>query len=368
MNERYSRQIALKDFGQASQQKLSAAKVLVIGAGGLGCPALQYLAGAGIGSLGIVDGDHVGLTNLHRQVLYHTADIGRPKVEIASEKLTASNAEIKINTYPVFISVQNILEIIDPYDIVLDCSDNFATRYLINDTCVMLGKSLIIAAIAGYQGQLAVFAGSANSTGTNYRDLFPVQPEPHEIPNCEDNGVLGVLPGIMGTMQAAEAIKLLTNIGKPLIDQLLIYDLLEPSIYKIHISPAAAGSYTLPKNNSELLQNVYDEGTALDNLDIVEIDGQKMEELLLVPSTLVIDVREKYELPVLDFTHVRIPMSVFQETDINTNGAQTFILICPYGMRSMTAARLLKQTHGSKKNIYNLKGGLARWNHHLQTS
>src|SRR6266496_5267611 len=200
--ERYQRQILLKEFGEAGQQKLQQAKVLVIGAGGLGCPALQYLAAAGVGTIGIVDNDVVTLTNLHRQILYSTDDIGYPKTERATFKLHQLNSDITITPYNFRLTNKNALNIISDYETIIDGTDNFSTRYMINDACVLMNKPLVYGAISQFEGQVAIFnfRRNENDETVNYRDLFPNPPKEDEILNCEEAGVLGVLPGIVGTM------------------------------------------------------------------------------------------------------------------------------------------------------------------------
>ncbi|MBD0294073.1 MAG: HesA/MoeB/ThiF family protein, partial [Flavisolibacter sp.] len=212
-NERYQRQVILQEFGEAGQQKLLQAKVLVIGAGGLGCPVLQYLAAAGVGVVGIADDDIVSLTNLHRQVLYSMSDIGKSKVERAAAILRQLNPDIEIIPYHLRLTNKNALDIITAYDIVVDATDNFPTRYLLNDACVLLSKPLIYGAVSKFEGQVAVFngVGSSGEKSVNYRDLFPVPPQEDEVPNCAEAGVLGVLPGIIGSLQAGEVIKLITG-------------------------------------------------------------------------------------------------------------------------------------------------------------
>ena len=218
--ERYQRQILLKEFGIDAQQKLLQAKVLVIGAGGLGCPALQYLVAAGIGTIGIVDDDIVSLNNLHRQVLYTVNDIGLSKAEVAAEKLKALNDEINIISYNERLTNKNALALLMNMILLVDGTDNFSSRYMINDACVLLNKPLVYGAISKFEGQVAVFniKDEIQIRAINYRDLFPTPPKDDEVLNCAEAGVLGVLPGIIGTMQANETIKLITGIGKPLIN------------------------------------------------------------------------------------------------------------------------------------------------------
>jgi adenylyltransferase/sulfurtransferase len=220
---RYDKQIALPEVGEAGQQKLAEAKVLVVGAGGLGCPALQYLAAAGIGTIGIVDGDVVNETNLHRQVLYTNSDVGKPKVEVAAERLKQLNPELEIQTYSEFLTASNAMDIVANYDLIVDATDNFAARYRINDVCVKLDKPVVYGAIHRFEGQVSVFNYKG---GPTYRCLFPDKPAENQIPNCNETGVLGVLPGIIGTQQATEVLKIILGIGEVLSGKLMTLNLL----------------------------------------------------------------------------------------------------------------------------------------------
>ena len=223
---RYHRQIILPDFGVAGQQKLKNAGVLVIGAGGLGIPNLQYLTAAGIGRIGLVDFDEVSLSNLQRQVFFGTDEMGRNKVETAIKKLKQLNPNVQFDGYPTKIDSGNAMELIGSYDLVVDGSDNLPTRYLVNDACVLLGKPLIYGAIFRFEGQVSVFNQLLpdGSRGPNYRDLFPTPPPPEMMPNCSESGVFGALTGIVGSMQANEAIKVITGIGETLSGRLLLFD------------------------------------------------------------------------------------------------------------------------------------------------
>ena len=231
--ERYQRQIILPEFGEEGQQKLLKAKVLVIGAGGLSCPVLQYLTAAGTGTIGIVDDDVVALNNLHRQVLYSVGDIGSSKAERARHILHQLNPEIKILPYNERLTVQNALILFDEFDIIIDGTDNFSTRYMINDACVLMNKPLVYGAISQFEGQVSVFnfRQTENEEAVNYRDIFPDPPKEGEVLNCAEAGVLGALPGIIGTMMANETIKLITGIGEPLANQLLTYNALNNQVY-----------------------------------------------------------------------------------------------------------------------------------------
>src|SRR6187551_2266018 len=255
--ERYHRQIILPEFGEEGQQKLIFAKVLVIGAGGLGCPALQYLTAAVIGTIGIVDDDTVALNNLHRQVLYSVNDIGSSKAERATQILQQLNPEIKIISYNERLTTQNALMIFDNFDIIIDGTDNFSTRYMINDACVLLNKPLVYGAISQFEGQVSVFKNK-NVNDVNYRDIFPDPPKDGEVLNCAEAGVLGVLPGIIGTMMANETIKMITGIGEPLIDQLFTYNALNNQVYILKLSARQETRSLIPKNKQEFLKTDYE--------------------------------------------------------------------------------------------------------------
>lgn len=360
--ERYHRQLILKGFKKESQQKLLQAKVLVIGAGGLGCASLTYLVSAGLGRIGLVDGDTVSLSNLHRQPLFSTDDIGQLKVQVALRRLKQINPEITIEAYPFYISQSNILALFEEYDFILDGTDNFESRYLINDAAAMLNKPLIFAAVSGYEGQLAVFNVETEAgQKTNYRDIFPIQPRAGEIPDCAENGVLGVLPGIIGTMQAAETIKLITGIGMPLINKILHYNLLSQQFYEISISPANPEEYEIPACASDFLASIYNEAEKK-NHQVIEIDLQELKTLSKLPSTMRIDLREKEALPTLDPNeYLQIPASIFEKFMREEIMEKNIILLCQHGKRSFAIAGQLLEKYGSSKNIYSLKGGVLRW-------
>lgn len=229
---RYSRHMLIPEVGEEGQWKLLDAKVLLIGAGGLGSPAAMYLAAAGVGTLGIVDYDVVDLSNLQRQILHGVEDIGRPKVESARETLASINPDVKVITYNTPLNSENVMDIIKDYDVIVNGSDNFPTRYLINDACVMAGKPLVDGSIFQFEGQVTVYKADE---GPCYRCLFPTPPPPGEVPSCAEGGVLGVLPGVIGCLQAVEAIKLILGKGKPLIGRLLLYDALNAEFHQVRI-------------------------------------------------------------------------------------------------------------------------------------
>ncbi|MDH5609789.1 MAG: HesA/MoeB/ThiF family protein, partial [Cyclobacteriaceae bacterium] len=219
--QRYSRHLLLPEIRQEGQQKLKNSRVLVVGAGGLGVPVLQYLTAAGVGTIGIVDFDTIDLSNLQRQVLYNEAEVGFSKSKTAAQKLARLNSDIQLIPYHLSLTSSNALDLIREYDLVVDGTDNFPTRYLVNDACVLLDKPLVYGSIFRFEGQVSVFN---HKGGPNYRDLFPVPPPPELVPNCAEGGVLGVLPGIIGSMQASEAIKIITGIGETLSGRLFLYD------------------------------------------------------------------------------------------------------------------------------------------------
>ena len=351
----------LKEFGRSSQDKLSKAKVLVIGAGGLGCPALQYLAAAGVGNIGIVDFDVVEISNLQRQVLYNVHDIGKPKAETAAAKLSALNPEIKIDVYDVQLTNKNALPIMAAYDVVIDGSDNFATRYLVNDACVLLDKPLVYGAVLRFEGQVGVFnlADAATNIKTNYRDLFPQPPDAASCLSCNEAGVLGVLPGIIGTMQATEAIKIITGIGNPLHNSIISYNALENSFYEFHISPNEKSKELIPKDEPAFMAFNYD--WFCNALSGSEINAEEFDLLRLNERLTIIDVREKDELPLVDeFPVIQIPLSEFDKAVSNISTENKIVVFCKSGKRSLVACKMLIEKYPDKK-IYSLKGGIEAW-------
>jgi len=354
-NERYSRQVSLKELGETGQKKLASAKILIVGAGGLGCPALLFLAAAGVGCIGIADDDLVSLSNLQRQVLFSSKDVGKSKVFVATEKIKELNPYVKVISHPERLTTENALDVIKDYDIVIDGTDNFPSKYLINDACVLLGKTLICGSVSKFEGQVAVFnVADKKNVKCNYRDLFPQPPE-EKILNCAEEGVLGVTTGIIGTMQANEAIKLLTGIGEPLINQLLIFNSLNNHSYILEITENNE-SYQLPSNESEFRQTDYDWVCALAT-GIEEIDATQLRTIIEENETLFIDVREVEEMPEVNFKHQRIPLSDFRN-QIENISADKIVCFCQTGKRSLDAARILFEKFGETKKVYSLKNGV----------
>jgi molybdopterin/thiamine biosynthesis adenylyltransferase/rhodanese-related sulfurtransferase len=359
--KRYQRQVILKNFGEQGQQKLSDARVLAIGAGGLGCPALQYLAAAGAGTIGIVDNDVVVLSNLHRQVLYSEEDIGTFKSETAAKALSRMNPDIKIISYRERLTAQNALGIMDEYDIIIDATDNFSSRYMINDACVLLGKPLVYGAVSEYEGQVAIFNYiNGSEAPVNYRDLFPHPPLEKEVMNCEEAGVLGVLPGIIGVMQANETIKLLTGIGKPLINRLLTYNSLDNRVYEIELSARAETRGLVPADKDAFEKTDY-EWLCGSAQHANEIDYNYFDQLLAAGNVTVIDVRNPGEMPEIDdFDYYKLPLSELTESSFPA-GSDTVVVFCQSGKRSLHAVRQFAAIFGDSKKIFSLRGGIIQW-------
>lgn len=354
LNNRYIRQMILPGFGQEAQQKLRAAKVLIVGMGGLGCPALPYLAGAGVGSIGIMDGDTVSMSNLHRQVLFTEEDIGCNKATVAAAKLQLQDPEIQVTIHPYALTNRNALDIIGQYDLVLDGTDNFAAKYLINDACVLRKKPFVYGAVSRFQGQVSLFnLPVADGRALNYRDLFPVAPLPGEIQSCEETGVIGVLPGIIGTMQAAEAVKWITGLGDLLYGRLLNYDVLQARTYEIRLSYQTDVPVI---TETDFVQMNYD--VDCEEEDVPEINAAEFERLIQQPHVFVLDVREKHEYPPIDFSDAQIPMSELP-TSMETLPDKEICVICHQGIRSVYAAQLIR----ARRNlpVYSLKGGLTAY-------
>jgi len=361
-SERYDRQIKLKGFGIEAQDKLASAKVLVIGAGGLGCPVLQYLTAAGIGNIGIVDDDRVSLSNLHRQILYNSDDIGKLKTEAAFERLNAMNPEVQFSIVSERIIPKNAVTIVSDYDVVVDCTDNFATRYLLDDVCRILEKPLIFGAIYQYEGQVAVF-NVRNKEGftTHYRNLFPEPPNPGEVPDCNEAGVLGVLPGVIGTLQATEAIKLMTGIGEPLINKLMTIDILSYQTAVFEIPSLNLTDESIPYSIEEFENMNYQLLCGIEFVGIKNISPSKFNEAIKIPDTVVIDVREPEEQPKLDVTYISIPLSQLKENVSQINN-RNVIVVCQSGKRSLSGAKILQEILGPKYSISHLKGGINHLN------
>ena len=352
---RYQRQMILPGFGEQGQQQIRNARVLVVGAGGLGCPALLYLTAAGIGTIGIVDGDCVSESNLHRQVLYGNSDIGKPKASVAHAFLQQQNPDIQFVIYPEYITPHNAADCIQPYDLVIDGTDNFATRYLLNDACFLLKKPLIYGAISQFEGQVAVFNGIENGIATaNYRDLFPVPPAAGSVLNCAEAGVIGVLPGIIGTLQATEAIKMITGIGQPLINQIFTYNLLNNRSLILKITPMAHIHQQIPAS-LEQLKNTNYEWFCNGTHRALEIDASQLHQLIQTGNVQIIDIRQAHEMPkITQLEHQAIPLAHLNDALFTAN---TVVFICQTGKRSLHAA-LQWQEKSHTIQFLSLNGGV----------
>jgi sulfur-carrier protein adenylyltransferase/sulfurtransferase len=358
---RYNRHIIIPEFGLAAQQKLKAAKVLVVGSGGLGSPVLLYLAAAGIGTIGIVDFDVVDDSNLQRQVLFGVNEIGKPKVEAAKARLQALNPHIEFVLYNAQLTSQNALDIIKDYDVVADGTDNFPTRYLVNDACVLLGKPNIYASIFQFEGQVSVFnyTNANGELGPNYRDLYPTPPPPGLVPSCAEGGVLGVLPGIIGSLQALEVIKVVTGVGEPLAGRFYIFDALNFESRTFNIS--RRDDNPLNGKNPTITQLIdYEQFCGVKAIEkpVKEITAAELYELQVKGEPFqLIDVREPYEYDIVNIGAELIPLATVAEQADKFNKDIPVIVHCKMGGRSAKAIRELEEKFGFM-NLYNLKGGI----------
>lgn len=365
--KRYSRHLVLKEFGAEGQLKLKQARILVVGAGGLGCPALLYLAAAGVGTIGIVDFDVVQESNLQRQVLFRMDDIGTNKANAATNHLRDLNPLISITPYPVRLTSQNALDIIGNYDLVIDGSDNFPTRYLVNDACVLLNKSFVYGSVLEFEGQVSVFNVLLNSQySSNYRDLFQSPPLPDKVPNCEQAGVLGVLPGIIGSIQANEAIKVLTGIGEPLVDRLLLLDslTLETTLIKIQNKQARLEI----KNLVDYEDFCGISEKKIKSLGMKEITVQELQDLQQSGTDFqLIDVREPHEYDICHIESELIPLAEVPHNIDKISRAKKVVIYCRSGGRSGQIIQWLEKNH-KLDNLYNLKGGILAWAREIDPS
>lgn len=364
---RYSRHLVLEEFGLESQMKLKQARVLVIGAGGLGSPVLLYLTAVGIGKIGIVDFDKVDVTNLQRQVLFTTEDVGKNKAEAASGRLKALNPLIEVKSYALRITSVNALDLLKGYDVMVDGSDNFPTRYLVNDACVLLGKPFVYGSILKFEGQVSVFNLQKPDTSfsANYRDLFPQPPSPESAPNCEQAGVLGVLPGMIGSLMATEVIKIITGIGKPLADKLLIFDALDTEFTTINIpNRNAIGSIKQLIDYEDFCGINQKKNKYLDiqhNKPMREITVQELKKLKDAGADFqLIDVREPHEYDICDIGGELIPMAEIPSSTDQISRDKQVIIHCRSGKRSGEMVLWLEKNEGYE-NLYNLKGGILAW-------
>jgi len=367
---RYDRHIIIPDFGLAAQQKLKAAKVLVIGSGGLGSPLLLYLAAAGVGTIGIVEFDVVDDSNLQRQVLFGKNDVGRAKAKAAKSRLQALNPHIKVQLHNTRLTSENALQIVKKYDVVADGTDNFPTRYLVNDACVLLGKTNVYASIFQFDGQVSVFnyRDADGVLGPNYRDLYPTPPPPGLVPSCAEGGVLGVLPGIVGSMQANEVIKVITGVGTPLNGRLFLFDALNFETRTFNIKRRADNP--LNGDNPSITQLIdYEFFCGLKNPDEKPIKEITVETFLkwqaLGEPYQLIDVREPNEYETANIGGLLLPLGTVTEHADQLRRDVKVVVHCRSGVRSAKAIRALEAQYGLD-NLYNLKGGILAYQEQAQ--
>jgi adenylyltransferase/sulfurtransferase len=353
-SNRYSRHLLLPEIGLSGQEKLKAAKVLVVGCGGLGCPVLQYLAAAGVGTLGLLDSDNVDDSNLQRQVLYATADVGRPKAEAAAEKLQAQNPFIELRVHRLHLSAANALALFNGYDVIVDCSDNFATRYLVNDACVILGKPLVFGAIFKFEGQVSVFN---HQNGPTYRCLYPKPPAPGDAPSCAEIGVLGVLPGLVGTLQATEALKIILELGEVLSGRLLLVDALGMRFQTMRFR-AVSAYQQLTALEADYAAFCGEAPTNADPALAPEISADELREWQQSGRLLqLLDVREPHEYARRHIGGQLIPLGQLSEQFMQLSAVVPVVVHCASGVRSQKAAQLLLAQGFAE--VYSLRNGLA---------
>lgn len=352
---RYARHWVLPGWGQEKQAQLRQTSVLVVGAGGLGAPLLTYLTAAGVGRLGIVDPDRVSLSNLQRQVLYGQEDLGRLKVEAAKDRLESINPHVQIDIFPQALTAANALRILADYDIIADGTDNFPTRYLVNDACVLLDKVNVYAAIFRFEGQLSVFnfPHSDGSRGPNYRDLYPHPPAPGTTLSCAEGGVLGVLPGIIGSLQAAEVIKVATHLGQPLVGRLYYFDALTFSSRSIRFQSR------FDTRVEQLTDYQAFCGTAARE-DLPTMDTASLRQLILHQKDIqLIDIRSAQEHSQMNIGGDLIPLSQLPDRMEQLDASKLTVVYCQTGRRSELAVRQLLEAGFT--DVYQLGGGVQAW-------
>jgi sulfur-carrier protein adenylyltransferase/sulfurtransferase len=340
---RYARHLILPEVGEAGQEALKRGSALIVGAGGLGSPVALYLAAAGVGRIGIVDFDDVDASNLHRQVLYGTSDVGRPKLEAAHARLHDLNPEIAIETHSAALTSENALDILIKYDVVIDGTDNFPTRYLVNDACVLLGKPNVYGSIFRFEGQASVFSAQ---DGPCYRCLYPEPPPAHLVPSCAEGGVLGVLPGVIGTIQATEAIKLLTGIGETLVGRLLLFDALRMSFRTLRLRQQHDQHATITR--------LIDYDMFCNPANDHEVTAERLA------GAIVVDVREQYEWDAGHIDDARhIPLGELPHRLNELPRDADIVFYCQTGGRSARALDLARGAGVTRAK--HLRGGFTAW-------
>ncbi len=360
--QRYSRHLILPEVGTKGQETLKKSSVLVVGAGGLGCPLLTYLAAAGVGRLGLIDFDVVDVSNLQRQVLYATSDVGKPKVEVAKRKILDLNPHIHVDTYQEPLTSDNALDLFSKYDVIADGTDNFATRYLVNDACVLAGKPNVYGSIFRFEGQVTVFN---YKNGPNYRCLYKEPPPPGLVPSCAEGGVLGVLPGVVATLQATEVIKVLLDLGHVASGRLITYDALHLRFRELSIK----------KRNDYKIESLIDyeqfcgvKSMTETNTDINEVSVTELKQKLDSKEDIVlIDVREPFEHDICHIEQAQlIPLGDLDSELDSLDKNKTYIMQCKSGGRSARATQQLLDAGFS--NVSNLAGGIRAWAEEIDSS
>jgi molybdopterin/thiamine biosynthesis adenylyltransferase/rhodanese-related sulfurtransferase len=356
---RYSRHFVLPQFGKSAQQKLKSARVTVVGAGGLGSPVLQYLAAAGVGHLQIIDFDTISISNLQRQVLFQTTDLNKPKAAVAAERLTALNPLISYEPVQQPINAINALALLKSSDVVVDCTDNFPTRYLLNDACVLLNIPYVFGSVFRYEGQVAVFN---YEQGANYRDFYPAPPAAGSVPNCEAGGVLGVLTGIIGCLQANEVLKIITGFAKPLAGEVLLVDSGTLEFNRLKVPQ---------RNSRQSIKSLidYDEFCGIKiKTTMKEVTVQELKALLDSNANFqLIDVREPHEFDICNLNGELIPQGEIPASVDKIAKDKQVVIHCRSGARSGNMVQWLEKNHGFT-NLYNLKGGVLAWAKEIDSS
>jgi sulfur-carrier protein adenylyltransferase/sulfurtransferase len=367
---RYSRHLIMPEVALEGQKRLKQARVLTVGAGGLGSPLALYLAAAGVGTLGIVDFDVVDESNLQRQIIHGTSDLGRPKMESAREKIEDINPNVKVEAFEEALTSENAIEIFEDFEVIVDGTDNFPTRYLVNDACVLLGKPNVYGSIFRFEGQASVFYAEE---GPCYRCLYPEPPPPGLVPSCAEGGVLGILPGAIGTIQATETVKLLLGIGEPLIGRLLLYDALsmrfrEMKLRKDPTCPLCGENPTVTQLiDYQEFCGIPQAREAEESDDVPEMTVRELKEKLDNGQNVsVLDVREPHEYEVSNIGARLIPLGELPERLVELDKEGTLAVHCRTGARSARAVQLLKEA--GFQNVYNVKGGITAWSEEIDPS
>ena len=364
--QRYARHLTIPDVGIGGQKKLKASKVLCIGAGGLGSPVTMYLAAAGIGEIGLVEFDKVEFSNLQRQIVHGTSDVGKPKIESAIESLAEINPEVKVTPYATRLTSENALEIAEPYDLIIDGTDNFETRYLSNDLAVLTKKPNVYGSIFRFEGQVSVFAPHLG--GPCYRCLFPTPPEPGQVPSCAEGGVLGVLPGIVGSLQANEAIKLILGIGEPLIGRLVHFDALAFRFREIKLRKDSECAVCGANPTITELKEIEFACDMSDQKELREIDVHQLKERIERDNQFILlDVREPAEVEVAKIAgSVLIPLGELPNRLGELHPREEIIIHCKAGGRSAQALKILMEANFT--DACHVQGGINAWSLEIDSS